>query len=168
LTDQKQGGPGTERTQLRALAIAGLFGGLGGWLVVVVSNAMDMVAPEVPWSAPIALWLAAAAVGILAYSTYQRIQVRRHFIEPQRAVAYLVLGKASALAGALIAVGYLVFGLFFVSRLDAASPRDRVIHSAVAALAGVAVCIAGLLLERACIIPKSGDDDEATSGNTPE
>ena len=82
-------------------------------------------------------------------------------MEPQRAVAFLVLGKASALAGALVAGGYLGFALNFLTRLDAATPRDRVIRSAVAVVAGVALMVAGLLLERACKVPDSDDDDVA-------
>ena len=75
----------------------------------------------------------------------------------------LVLGKASALAGAVVAAGYLVFGLYFVGNLSADLPRQRVIGSGVSALAGVALMVAGLALERACRVPPtdgdSGSDD---------
>ena len=137
-----------------------MFGGLAGWLLGVIANALDLTAPEVPWTAPIGLILVAALVGALAYSTYQRIQVRRERIEPSRAVAFLVMGKASALAGAVVAGGYFAYALLFVTRLDAAGPRDRVIRSAVTVLAGVALCVAGLLLERACKVPREDDDDQ--------
>lgn len=146
-------------TPFRALVVAAVFGGLSGWLVVVIANAFDLIPPEVPWTAPIGLILVAALVGALAYATHQRIQVRRERIEPQRAVALLVLGKASALAGALVAGGYFGFALMFLARLDAAAPRDRVIRSAVAIVAGVALSIMGLLLERACKVPTEPDED---------
>lgn len=145
-------------TPFRALVVAAVFGGLAGWLVVVIANAFDLIPPEVPWTAPIGLILVAALVGALAYATHQRIQVRLEHIEPQRAVALLVLGKASALAGALVAGGYFGFALMFLTRLDAAAPRDRVIRSAVAIVAGVALCILGLLLERACKVPTEPDE----------
>lgn len=102
----------------------------------------------------------AGLVGVIAYSTHQRIHVRRQRIEPQRAVAFLVLGKASALAGALVAGGYLTYALMFITRLEAVAPRDRVIKSVVATVAGVVLVVAGLLLERACRVPKSDDDEE--------
>lgn len=146
-------------TPFRALVVAAVFGGLSGWLVVVIANAFDLIPPEVPWTAPIGLILVAALVGALAYATHQRIQVRRERIEPQRAVALLVLGKASALAGALVAGGYFGFALMFLARLDAAAPRDRVIRSAVAIVAGIVLCIVGLLLERACKVPTEPDED---------
>ena len=81
-------------------------------------------------------------------------------MDPQRAVAFLVLGKASALGGALVAGGYLAYGLMFITRYAADAPRDRVIKSAVAVVAGIAMCIAGLLLERACKVPKGEDSDD--------
>ena len=145
-------------TPRRALAVAAMFGGLAGWLIVITANAFDVIPPSVPWTAPAGLVLVAALVGGLAYSTHQRIQVRHERIDPQRAVAFLVLGKASALAGAVVGGGYLAYGLMFITRLDAAGPRDRVIRSALAVLAGLALMIAGLLLERACKVPGDPDD----------
>jgi hypothetical protein len=153
-------------TPFRALVVAALFGGLAGWLLVVIANALDVIPPEVPWTAPVGLILVAALVGVLAYSTHQRIQVRHERMEPQRAVAFLVLGKASALAGALVAGGYFGFAFMFLTRLDAAAPRDRVIRSAVAIVAGIVVCAMGLLLERACQVPTEPDEGtEAGEGD---
>jgi hypothetical protein len=139
--------------------VAALFGILGGWLVVVVANAMDMTPPLVPWTAPIALILVTGLIGALAYNTHQRIQVRRERIPPERAVSFLVLGKASALAGAVVAGGYLAFALMFVNRVDAEAPRERVIRSAVAVISGIALSVAGQLLERSCKVPGVDDDD---------
>jgi len=137
-----------------------MFGALAGWLFVITLNALDIVPPTVPWTAPIGLVLIGALVGVLAYSTWQRIQVRRERMDPQRAVAFLVLGKASALAGALVAGGYFGFAVNFVSRLDAIGPRERVVRSAVAVVAGIVLCVVGLLLERACKVPGADDEDD--------
>ncbi|WP_375430304.1 DUF3180 domain-containing protein [uncultured Friedmanniella sp.] len=156
----QQPGGSITLTPLRALVVAAIFGGLAGWLIVVVANALGAVPPRIPWSAPIGLAVFAALVGVLAYSTHQRIQVRRERMEASRAVAFLVLGKASALAGALVAGGYFGFALLFLGRFDAAAPRERVVHSAVAIVAGVALCLVGLRLERACKVPGSDDEDD--------
>ena len=164
---EQQPGGSVNLTPLRALVVAALFGGLAGWLLGVTTNALDLIAPEVPWTAPVGVIGVTALVGALAYSTHQRIQVRRERVEPNRAVAFLVLGKASALAGAVVAGGYLAYALLFVGRLDAAAPRDRVIRSAVTVLAGAALCGAGLLLERACRVPRDDDDDPAGT-DTPD
>jgi hypothetical protein len=163
----EQPGGSVKLTPFRALVVAALFGGLAGWLLVVTANAFDLIPPEVPWTAPIGLILLAALVGALAYSSHQRIQVRRERMEPSRAVAFLVLGKASALAGALVAGGYFGFALMFLTRIDAVAPRDRVIRSGVAVLAGIALCITGLLLERACKIPGEDDENDPLEPDTP-
>ena len=161
-------GGSIDLTPLRALVVAALFGGLTGWLLVVIFNAFDATPPEVPWTAPIGLVVVAALVGGLAYNTHQRIQVRRELMEPSRAVGLLVLGKASALAGALVAGGYLAYALMFLTRLDAAAPRDRVVRSAVAVVAGLVLCGVGLLLERACRVPGGRSDDDDEDADTPE
>ena len=148
-----------------ALLVAAVFGALAGWLIVVVCNAFGLVPPYVPWTAPAALAVIAALVGALAWSTHQRIHVRRERVESERAVAFLVLGKASALAGALIAGGYLAFALMFVGRWDADAPRERVIRSLVAVVVSVGLCVAGLLLERACKVPDSDNEDDNDSTN---
>ena len=163
----EQPGGSVKLTPFRALVVSALFGGLAGWLLVVTANAFDLIPPEVPWTAPIGLILLAALVGALAYSTHQRIQVRRERMEPSRAVAFLVLGKASALAGALVAGGYFAYALMFLTRIDAVAPRDRVIRSGIAVLAGIALCITGLLLERACKIPGEDEDDDRLESDTP-
>lgn len=146
-------------TPRRALVVAALFGGLAGWLLAVTTAALDAVPPSIPWSAPIGLFVVAALVGAIAWTTHQQIQVRRERMEPQRAVAFLVLGKASALGGALVAGGYLGYALSFVGRLEAEGPRERVIRSLVAVVGGIALGVAGLLLERACRVPFDEDDE---------
>ncbi len=157
---QAPGGNQVTSTPRRALVVAALFGGLAGWLLSVTTAALDVVAPTIPWSAPVGLFVVGALVGALARSTHQQIQVRRQRMEPQRAVAFLVLGKASALGGALVAGGYLGYALTFVARFDAEGPRERVVRSLVAVVAGLGLAVAGLLLERACRVPPDDDDEE--------
>jgi hypothetical protein len=167
LAEQPSGGS-VRSTSLRALAVAAIFGALSGWLIVAASNSFDLVPPQVPWTAPVGVLLIAGLVGVFAYTTHTRIQVRKERMDPQRAVAFLVLGKASALAGALIAGGYLGYALMFVTRMDADAPRDRVIRSAIAVMAGVGLAVAGLLLERACRVPGPGPEEEGEAEDTSE
>jgi Protein of unknown function (DUF3180) len=167
LAEQPSGGS-VRSTSPRSLAVAAIVGALSGWLIVAASNSFDLVPPQVPWTAPVGVLLIAGLVGVFAYTTHTRIQVRKERMDPQRAVAFLVLGKASALAGALIAGGYLGYALMFVTRMDADAPRDRVIRSAVAVVAGVGLAVAGLLLERACRVPGPGPEDEGEAEDTGE
>lgn len=157
--------PGSVRpTSVRSLTIAAIVGAVLGWLVGVGPNLVDLPVPQVPWSAAVALVLAAVLVALLARSTHVRIQRRREYVDPARAVGLLVLGKASALAGALVATGYLVFGLLFVDRLAAPYPRERVIRSAVGLIGAAGLCVAGLALERACKVPRPPDEHGRGTG----
>lgn len=169
MADPQDGGT-LKTTPPLAIGVAALFGGLAGWLVVVGARALGTSPPQVPWTAPVAVILIALAVGVLAWQTYQRIHRRRLRIDPQRAVSFLVLGKASALAGALVGGGYLVYAVMFLTRIDGESPRERVTLSLVAVAGGVALCAAGMLLERACKVPKggSGSDSETDSAERDE
>lgn len=157
-------GPGRVRlTPLRDLVVAALLGGLGTWLGVRTYEQFVGTAPLLPWVGPLALWFIAALVAGTARIAHLKLKIRHEWVEPSRAVTYLVLGKAAALGGALAASGYLVFALMFVDRWEAPEPRARVVRGLVAVLAGVATCVAGLLLERACHI-----DEDDPEGHPPD
>ena len=153
--------PGRIRTTSPGLLVATVVVGFAlGWFAVPALEASRGVVPSVPWTAVVVLAFLAAVLFGLAWLTYRTIHRRRERMEPQRAVNLLVLGKASALMGALVAGGYVGFGAHFVDSLDIALPQQRVVRSALAAACAAAVCIGGLLLERACRVPKSPDDED--------
>ena len=95
---------------------------------------------------------AGVRVGALAWDTRRTLHVRHERLEPHRAVNRLVLARACALVGALVAAGYAAYAVTWVG--DASElAGQRVLRSAVAAAAGVAIVISSLLLERACRLP---------------
>ncbi|MGH3454920.1 MAG: DUF3180 domain-containing protein [Nocardioidaceae bacterium] len=150
-------------TAATTLAIVGLIGLAVGGVIRPLIERGNGVAPTVPWAASLTLAFLAAVLGGLAWTTYRTIHQHRRRIEPQRAVNLLVFGKASAIAGAAVAGGYLGYALSWIdSADDAALPRERLVHSLVACAAAAAVMAGGLLLERACRVP--GDGDEGGSG----
>lgn len=146
-------------TRISALAVVFTVGAVLGWALVPVAERLNNVAPRVQWTSVLALLAIAAVVAVLAYSTYRTMHREGRLIEAQRAVNLLLIAKASALAGALVAGGYVGFALQFIDQLDVALPRERVIRSASAAVAGILIVVAGLLLERACRVPRIEDDD---------
>jgi hypothetical protein len=77
----------------------------------------------------------------------------RFALAHHQAVNRLVLGKACALAGALLVGGYLGYALAQLGVGDPAS-ATRLWRSCVAALAAGAVTCAALLLEAACRVPR--------------
>ena len=155
---QEPGRIGT--TSPTSLAVAGLVGAVLGWVLAPVLGALRGVVPSVPWSAVLALAFIALLLLGTAWVTYRMIHTRLQRMDPQRAVNLLVLAKASALAGAVVAGGYVGFGVHYLDSLDIALPRERVVRSGLAAAAAVLVCAGGLLLERALRVPRGPDDED--------
>jgi membrane protease YdiL (CAAX protease family) len=156
-----QEGPerGTVRpTQIRSLFALFIVGGVLGYAFVRISIAVNGVAPQIQWTSVIVLLAAAAIVLVLANSTYRTLHRERKRMDAHRAVRFLLLAKASALVGAIVAGSYLGFAVHFVDQLDVALPQTRVIRSVCAAIAAVLLVVGGLLLERACRIPRDKDE----------
>ena len=138
--------------------MAFVVGAVLGYGLVVVAERISGAAPPVQWTAVLALVAIAVIVFVLAYSTYRTVHRERRRMNPQRAVNFLLLAKASALVGAVIAGGYVGFGLQFIDEMDVELPRERVIGALSAAVAALLIVVAGLVLERACRVPRDDDD----------
>ena len=136
-----------------AWAVAGL---VLGWLWHPVAERLSGTAPVISWAQPGALWLVAVAIGITWWQTYRAVQVRRERLEPHQAVNRLVLARAGALVGALVAGGYAGYALSWVGD-PAELAGQRILRSAVAVLAGIAMVVFALLLERACRVRRDRD-----------
>jgi hypothetical protein len=87
-------------------------------------------------------------------------------IEPHQAVNRLLLAKASALVGALMAGAYAGFGARFLDDLSAPLPQERVLRAGLFVASAVLVVVAALLLERACRVP-GGPDEEPGEEDEP-
>jgi Protein of unknown function (DUF3180) len=162
--------PGTLRpTSPALLAAAVVVGAVPGWFGGIWLERSEGVVPTVPWTSVGVLAFAAAVLGALAWTTWRTIHRQRRWIEPRQAVNRLLLAKASALAGALVAGGYAGFGALFLDDLSAPLPQERVLRSALVAGAAVLVVVAALLLERACKVPMPpGQDDEEDGDDADE
>ena len=137
-----------------AWAVAGL---VLGWLWHPVSEKLSGTAPVISWAQPAAVWLIAVAIGITWWQTYRAVQVRRQRLEPHQAVNRLVLGRAGALVGALVAGGYAGYGVSWIGD-PAELAGQRIVRCLVAVVAGVATVVGALLLERACRVRKHDGD----------
>jgi hypothetical protein len=146
---------------LAAVAVGLVVGWFGGALL----ERTQPVVPTVPWTSVGVMAFAAAVLGATAYGTWRTIHRQRRWIEPHQAVNRLMLAKASALVGALVAGGYAAFGARFLDGLPAPLPQERVLRSALVVAAAVLVVVAALLLERACRVPKPPRGD--TEGDEP-
>jgi hypothetical protein len=126
--------------------------------LVSVTERLNGAAPTIQWRSIAVLAVIAAVLLAQAYSTYRAVHRDRLLPDPHRAVNLLMLAKACALTGALVAGGYSGFGTQFLDRLNVDLPRQRVITSFSAAAASVAIVISALLLERACRVPRDPEE----------
>lgn len=148
--DDREGGS-LEPTPLGVVFGWGVAGLVGGWLLHPLFEQVSGAAPVISWFQPLALLLVAVVVGYTAWQTWRAVQVRREHLEPHRAVNRLALGRAAALAGALVAGGYLGYALSWVGN-DAELAGQRIVRALVAAGFAVLTVVGGLVLERACRI----------------
>ena len=128
----------------------------------MVITRFDGTVPRVSWGAALALLLGAGVVGGLAWSTWQSLHKKKQRMTSDHGVTMLALAKASAAVGALFAGGYAGFALAYANSTGSPLGKERVVHGGAAAIAGLLLMIAGLLLERALQVP--GDDDEGKGG----
>ena len=145
-------------TSAGTVALWAILGLVGGWLLRPVAERGGGTAPIVTWAQPLALVLVAAILGATAYVTWREVHVRRERLDPHRAVNRLVLARACVLVGALVAGGYVGYAVSWVG-VDTELAAQRVWRSLLAGLAGVAIVVTAVLLERACRV--RSDEDAA-------
>lgn len=135
-----------------ALSIAGVLGLVAGWLWRPLMVRATGTAPLVSWVQALALVFVSLVLAYVAWHTWQTIQVQRRRLEGNGAVNRLVLARACAIVGALAAGGYAGYGITWLG--DASELADqRLLRCSVAAIGGLLVITASLVLERACRVP---------------
>jgi hypothetical protein len=139
------------------LVLLGLSGLVLGWVLRPVAVEVSGAAPTVSWLPVLALFLVAAILGAVAWSTYRTLQVRGLRLPAHQAVNRLVLAKACALAGAFVAGGYLGYALSWVGVSEGDLAQQRMVRSVFAGAAGLLIMVGSLTLERACRVRRSDD-----------
>lgn len=151
--------PGARLRPISAAAVTGwaVTGLVGGWLLRRAILAGEGTAPLVTWLQVAIPFFVAAILAAVARTTWTAIHRRHELLDPSRAVNRLVLARACALVGALVAGGYLGYAVSWLG-LEAELAGQRAVRSALASLGGVAMTVAAVFLERACRVRS---DDEA-------
>ena len=136
-------------TSARTLTVCAVVGLVVGWGVHPLLSRLGGRPPLVSWAQALALVLVAGIMAFLAWHTWQTVQVRGERLEVHQAVNRLVLARACAIGGALVAAGYAGYAISWLG--DESQFADRwILRSVVAALGATAVMLASLALERAC------------------
>jgi hypothetical protein len=135
-----------------------------GWSIGRIVDAVSGALPPIPWILPLLLAFLAVLLLVGARTVRGWIEERRYDrrMDALRAARLLALGRAAAVFGALVAGAYVGLGVLALDSLAVPAGRNRVVLSALVAVAGVVVSIAGIRLERACMVPP--EDDENADG----
>jgi hypothetical protein len=148
--------PRMEPTRPATLVVAGLAAAAVAWLLISTNYG----AFPVP-SVPVIIFAALAVLEVLlAHNTRTRLERRRGRppVEPLVVARYVVLAKASSLAGALFAGFY--GGLAAYLLIDTRRWSGQQLPTAVAGfVTSLALVAAALWLERACRVPLHGDEE---------
>ncbi|WP_091202720.1 DUF3180 domain-containing protein [Micromonospora narathiwatensis] len=151
-------------TRISTLVVAGLAAAAVAWLLI--SSFYYEVAPSLPWLPVVTLVGLAVLEGYAAVNTRGKIEGRpgREPLNPLLVARFVVLAKASALAGAIFAGFYAgLTGWLFIERTNAAiGDRPAGVGGVLASLALVA---AALWLERSCRVPEQEDDEDREPGD---
>lgn len=144
-------------TRPATLFVAGLASAAVAWLLI--SNFYGSF-PELPWLPTVTLAALAVLEGYAAINTRSRVERRpgRDPVDPLAVARFVVLAKASALAGAIL-VGFYA-GMLAWLAIERTRAATTDIPAAVAGLvASLTLVVAALWLERACRVPERPDDD---------
>lgn len=154
--------------ELRIRVLAGVFvvAGILSWAGARLWNSVGTL-PSVPLAAPVVLALIAVVLTATALSLRGRFKAQRERrpeakgVDPLMAARAVVFGQASALVAALVAGMYGGTGVFLLELLDIPARRDQAIYAGFSVVAGIAVIVAAVFLERVCRLP---EDDEHNNG----
>jgi hypothetical protein len=141
-----------------ALSIFAAVGLIAGWVFHQLTDTPTGVPPQVPWVQPLALFLVACILLGTAWSTRRTIAQHPARLSPHQAVNRLVLARACAYVGALVAGVYIGYAVSWLGVSGGDLAGSRILRSACAGVAGILIVVGGLLLERACRVPPAQDE----------
>ncbi|AGZ46545.1 hypothetical protein AFR_41455 [Actinoplanes friuliensis DSM 7358] len=147
--------PSMRPTSLSMLVVAGLAAAAVGWLLL---SAFYTQMPRLPWLPIIVLATLAIAEAVLAQNTSARIQRKPGAprVDPLAVARFVVLAKASSLAGALFG-GFSAGLLAWLALEPTRAARDDVPAAVGGVAAALALVGAALWLERSCRVPEQPD-----------
>ncbi|MBO4208410.1 DUF3180 domain-containing protein [Micromonospora echinofusca] len=162
-------GPAPQRpsmgpTRPATLVVAALAAAALAWLLI---SSFYRDIPPLPWLPPVTVAGLAVLEAYAAVTTRARIERKpgRDPVDPLVVARFVVLAKASSLAGAIFAGFYAgVTAWLFIERTRAAS--DDLPAAGAGLLASLALVAAALWLERSCRVPKRPDEDREDRDRT--
>jgi hypothetical protein len=150
-------------TPLFVVALIGA-GIILGTVVRPLAARMDVTPPQIGWGPATMLFTIAVLIAGLAWNTWQSLHRKHERMTSDHGVKMLALSRSSLIVGGLFCGGYGGYAMSFVPNFDTPLGSARVWHAGTAAVAGLLLVVAALLLERACHIPGVDDEDPEANG----
>lgn len=152
------------RTNVTALVgAAGFFAAAALILVRRFYGAWQTI--SLVWSLP--LWAVAALCAFLAVMVRRRreegrVGLDRSQINPMMMANFMVIGKASAWSGAILGGWFLGLAVWVLPRISTLAAAEADLPGVVSGtLGGVALAVAGVILERSCEVSPPAEGEAA-------
>jgi hypothetical protein len=148
---------------MASLAVAGLAAAALAWLTI---GTWYWHIPSLPWIPAVTLLALAVFEFALAQQTRARIERKpgRPRVEPLAVARYVVLAKASSLAGAIFVGFTAAMTSWLALQAGGSTPNEHAADglpaSILSLIASIALVAAALWLERACRVPEQPDQKE--------
>jgi len=153
----------------RLSTLLALFVGMAAvaWGALRTAEVRGAVLPTLPLTAPVPIAVLGVAVLVTAVALRRRLRGAPGTKPPHPiGVARLaVLGKTSSHVAAILAGAYAGYVLLLLRNLDAAVRGERALVALAAVAAAALLMVAGLILELACRLPPTADDEGGEAGD---
>ena len=147
-------------TRPRLLVLIAVVAGVVGWVLGTIADSIVGRYLPVPWSAALAMWLLAIALGIWTLAVRPRLLKRPNSVP----LPPLVAARTAALALAASRVGAGVFGFYvgvllvFLADLAVPAAQAGAWTAGATAVGGLVIVGVALWLEQLCRIRDDDDD----------
>lgn len=145
-------------TRVPTLVAVALAVGLVLWAVVRLAYA---ALPPLPWTVVATLVLVAVVELVLAWSVRGRINRKpgAPMLEPLVIARYMVLAKATAYTAAAATGAFGGMLAYLLANLNTPTQLLDTWVAMAVVLSSVGLCVAAMLLEHACRVPKTPDEE---------
>jgi hypothetical protein len=140
----------------------GLVCAIASWVVVDLGTHRWFGLVKVPWAVAAVLVGVSLVVIALGWPIHQFVKGKRKEVDRLRAATVLALGKACTLAGSALTGVYAAVAVECLRETGTPALRERVFQACAAALAALAMALAGRLVEWFCRLPPEEGDDAAS------
>ncbi|MDY5840263.1 MAG: DUF3180 domain-containing protein [Corynebacterium camporealensis] len=157
-----------KRTSIGALIGAGVFVAAAA-AILTTRFYGSMLA--IPATVSITLWVMAVVCGVLTWKVRSAKEEDAHGIgldnsqlNPMTILQFMLVGRASAWTGAIVGGAYVGIAVYVIPRAsELVAASNDLVGVVSSALGGLAMAIAGVVLERHCEVPPPTEGQQTVS-----